>query len=492
MAGSNLNIEFTNDKYLNRFQVAEELGTSLIDHIWRDILLYRRGMSVTLPIIDNAKFNYTLTQTPKVISLFGDLSSRINTCINAYDKLMNGSIAKYTLTHDMLKASLKAVAKQNGLDASEITLQNIIEHQCYDQAYQVVINYYNALERLSKATYEQVSEDFLATYYAVLTGQEELTSFYRVYDSDSPSSRYLVGAEYDDGVPVGVIEELTNKVIAFATDKDIPVLTRVVGTIYMFNYIKPFDKCNTEMGILAAKSILANSGLSVAAVYVPIEQMILDKDLFGSICREVQKSRDFTYFFLKGSDDILNSFSVIIDRIIQVNAKALENTMNVGDDVKKFKEEFGFEPEKGLIDEVKPEPIFEQPVVEEVLPIKPAPAPKAPAHEQTPVAPAPAPVIKAAPPAKFDNKPISDLSEKELKARELDILESDPYIKKGQAHFYVRHCTKGRFYTIQEYKKFEGCVYETARTSMDNLAMRGYYRREQIKNKFVYTPIDKE
>ena len=73
-----------------------------------------------------------------------------------------------------------------------------------------------------------------------------------------------------------------------------------------------------------------------------------------------------------------------------------------------------------------------------------------------------------------------------------NLLEQDPFLKKGQAHFYVRHCTMGKYYTIQQYKKCEGCVYETARTSMDNLAKLGYYRREQVKNKFVYTPISKE
>ena len=73
-----------------------------------------------------------------------------------------------------------------------------------------------------------------------------------------------------------------------------------------------------------------------------------------------------------------------------------------------------------------------------------------------------------------------------------DLLEMDPMLKKSQAHFYVHHCTQGRYYTIQQFVKFEGCVYETGRTSMDDLAKLGYYRRDQIKNKFVYTPINKE
>ncbi len=475
MAGSELNVKFTNEKYMTRMEVAKSLGTNLIDQIWREIIVYRRGMAVELPIFDNAHFHFNLTQTPKVINIMGEIIGRVSKCDALFDKLMNGSIAKYTLTHDMLKTALKCVAKFNNIDVSEITLQNIIEHQCNDERYQVIINYFNALERLSKASYEQFGEEFLANYYAILKGQEELTSFYRVNDSNSPSSRFLVGAEFNNGVPAHLIEDMMNSVIAFANDRNHSLLTRLVATIFMFNYIKPFEDFNLEISLIAAKAILSSSGLSLASVYVPLELILNDKDLFGEISREVLKSHDFTYALLKGNDSINAAFDAIIDRIVQVNAKALEATITMGDDAKKFKEEFGIEPAKDIFEEARPQPIPTPEVA-----TRPAPAPVV------------APAVHAAPQKPIDNRPTSDLSEKELKAREIDILESDPYIKKGQAHFYVRHCTKGKFYTIQEYKRFEGCVYETARTSMDNLAYRGYYRREQIKNKFVYTPIDKE
>lgn len=480
MAGSDLNVKFTNEKYMTRMDVAKSLGTNLIDQIWREIIVYRRGMSVELPIFDNARFHFNLTQTPKVVNLIAELSGRVSRCENLFDKLMNGSIAKYTLTHDMLKSALKCVAKFNGIDVSEITLQNIIEHKCNDLSYQVIINYFNALERLSKASYEQFGEEFLANYYAILKGQEELTSFYRVNDTNSPSARFLVGAEYNNGVQAHLIEEMMNSVISYANDRNQPLLNRLISTIFMFNYIKPFEDFNLEMSLISAKAILSSSGLSIASVYVPLELILNDKNLFGDISREVLKSHDFTYAFLKGSDSIFASFDAIIDRIIQVNARALEATITMGDNAKKFKEEFGIEPSKDVFEEARPQPA---PAPAPVVAPKPVPAPSP--------APSPAPATHVAEPKPFDNRPTSDLSEKELKARELDILESDPYIKKGQAHFYVRHCTKGKFYTIQEYKRFEGCVYETARTSMDNLALRGYYRREQIKNKFVYTPIDK-
>ena len=74
---------------------------------------------------------------------------------------------------------------------------------------------------------------------------------------------------------------------------------------------------------------------------------------------------------------------------------------------------------------------------------------------------------------------------------EQDLLESDPSLKKGEAYFYARHCTMNKRYTIAQYKKELGCAYETARTSMEHLAELGYYRKEQVKNKFVYTPINR-
>jgi hypothetical protein len=70
------------------------------------------------------------------------------------------------------------------------------------------------------------------------------------------------------------------------------------------------------------------------------------------------------------------------------------------------------------------------------------------------------------------------------------LVELYPNIKYTQALFYARHRTVGRFYTIGQFKDFLECAYETARTSMEFLTSIGLYRKEQLKNKFVYTPVD--
>ena len=80
-------------------------------------------------------------------------------------------------------------------------------------------------------------------------------------------------------------------------------------------------------------------------------------------------------------------------------------------------------------------------------------------------------------------------TEVKIEAITKKLLEVYPQLKKKQAHFYASHCQVGLNYTIEQFKKEEKTVYETARTSMEDLANRGFYKKLQIGKKFVYTPI---
>ena len=81
------------------------------------------------------------------------------------------------------------------------------------------------------------------------------------------------------------------------------------------------------------------------------------------------------------------------------------------------------------------------------------------------------------------------MSDKEVKEYTQYLLESNPYLNKKQASFLASHCVIGHYYTIQQFKKFARCAYETARTSMEKLVEQGYYEKTKVKNKFVYIPI---
>ena len=176
----------------------------------------------------------------------------------------------------------------------------------------------------------------------------------------------------------------------------------------------------------------------------------------------LNKSNGLTYAFIKGADLIIKAFDIAIDRILDVHAASLDSEVKLGSDERKIKEEFG----------PNPQPVKIKPAQPKVVETKNQIIAKA---EQNAL--------------HFDTE---NLSEKELKAKARELLERYPYMKKGQADFYVHHCTPGRYYTIQQYVKFEGVVYETARTSLDYLAGEGFYRKQSVKNKYVYTPINKE
>ena len=84
------------------------------------------------------------------------------------------------------------------------------------------------------------------------------------------------------------------------------------------------------------------------------------------------------------------------------------------------------------------------------------------------------------------------LDEKQALRLEQHLLELDPSLRKHEARFYARHCTLGKSYTIAQYKRMIGCVYETARTAMDHLVELGYYRKDSSNKKFIYTPIPRK
>lgn len=460
MAGTDLNQKYTIDKYCSRFEVAKILGTNLIDPLWNQILAFRKLHSMPLPFANALGVKYTITNLESISAKAGSINDKISSYIVGYGKLGSSPIAKATLTSEMLKIALKNIATRNKIDVSEITLQKLVRHEPTDGEYSLLKNYLRALEKLYSNPFEPLNENFLAEYYAILKGQEDnLIFFYRNVDNETVASKALVDREYDNGVPSKLIINMIDNFSQYISNTENSIVCRLAATFYMFNYIKPFSDLNTELACIVAKRIIASTEVESSAIYIPLESVINSHEFYSEVFKETQKTNDFTYVYIKGAELIDNALLAVLDRMVQVNAHVLDSVNKMGDDPVQIKKEFGIDVPKEPTITKKEEPFEYEPRV------------------------------------KVETKVVEEsnsLSEKELKAMENDMLESDPFIKKGQAHFYVRHCTKGKYYTIQQYKKCEGCVYETARTSMDNLSLRGYYRRENVKNKFVYTPIDKE
>lgn len=470
MADNTLAIRFSDENYSTRPEVAEALGTNLIEPIWNDILLYRKQFRKQINVFDITKVPFTITYVPKLAERIESLEEAISEYIVSFGGLNDGSVAKYTIFRDMCIAELRYIAKLNKINVNDVALNNIIEYKNTESLYDSLFRYFSAITHLEKNPKEQFDLKTIGIYYSIISGKEVESDFYRKTEIETQGQRFLINREYE-GSPVSEIPWLMNNLINYVNNSSDSFITKVAVTTYMINYIKPFEKHNKEMAAILTKLIVSLSDVESSAAYIPMELIVLDeKGTLNSVSREIQRSRDLTYELTRVIDMFSSALSIVADRIVQVTAQEVNNSYTFGESKEEFVAEFGFEPSKEIIEPKKEEVVVEQPKVEVKKPV---------VHKPIEI------IVR--------EKEVSDgPSDKQLRKMAQDLLEEDPLLKKGQAHFYVRHCTKGKYYTIQQYKKCEGCVYETARTSMDNLARLGYYRREQVKNKFVYTPIDKE
>ena len=457
MAIQDLNQRYTIEKYFSKQEVSRALGTNLIEPFWREISEFRRKFAIELPIFDASFIKYYLTYIDSVQGKTAQANDRVSSFVSSISKISNGSISEFTFVRDMLFAELKSIAKINNLDVSDITLSNIIQRIPVEPQYQILERYFESLQALRKDVFDNIDDSFLAKYYAILRGEEELTCFYREDDVETVASKSLIDKEYDQGIPSHLIDEVMAALLDYVNNFDISLVTRLSAIFFMFNYVKPFDLYNMELATLLAKRVLASTSIDSSCVFVPLESFLNDQSFFGEVSREVKRTHDFTYAFLRGAELINDSFDVAISKLSEVHITSIDKE-----------------------------------VISDEHPIRPEVAPKPSVEIKKPAQKA---LTKNQIQRNIESKTAVEtvkLSEKELKAKMYDLLEQDPFLKKNQAYFYVRHCTPGRYYSIQQFVKEIGCVYETGRTSMDNLAKLGYYRREQIKNKFVYTPINKE
>ena len=463
MSTNNLAVRFTDETYASRQQVARELGTNLIDSIWKQILDYRKDYVAQLNIFDVAKMPLSVTLTDNIVNNSRRIFEKIKSSSEDFTDLKDKSIEKEVLSKDMLKSSLRYLAHFKEIIINDIALDNIVKGNNSDLLYEPLTRYLEAVKSISVYDFNRIDENLIAQFLQILYGNNELLSFYRTKEIQIPSQKVLINREYA-GAPVALIETMMNATLNFINNENNDLVIRLATTLYMFNYIKPFERFNEEISILIVKCLLSKTADKTYASILPLEALILEeKDVLNIASKEVQKTRDLTYYLneiVRLLDDVISSFN---NRLIQLSRDSLEEeyfdkkpTVETTEKVKEIKEEapIVLKDVESAKEKVTPHISNNHPAVNVHL--------------------------------------FEELDEKSLNKAAQNLLESDPNLRASQAHFYVRHCTLGKYYTIQQYKKCERVVYETARTSMEYLARAGYYRREQVKNKFVYTPISKE
>lgn len=499
MANNELAIKFTDESYLTRAEVARTLGTNLIDTLWSQILNYRRQSEKALTVSDIYKMPYSVTLTDSIKNKVAQANNRCQEVIDTFSEMPNGSYEMANLKKEMFKLELRHYAKAKNIQVNDVALDNILFNKNSNPIYQPIVNYYRAISKFENDPFATINEDLLAEYLTILNDGKEITSFYRTAEISQPGQKALINREFN-GVPVAYIEDMMANLFNYIKGSGEDRIVKVATVHYIFNYIKPFDSYNDEIALILSRYILATYGLGEAPAFIPFEKVFTDKaDLFKVANRETQKLHDVTYHvmaFMSLQEDAVRDF---LDCAFRLRRNSAEQAYYGSQTQNEFKPQPKVEQSTPVVEQPKQtstnsfysthfraEPVqkpVEQPksVVEQ---------PKVEVRVEQPKPSVDTSITTSKPAVSVHE--FEDLDEKALRKAETNLLHRDPNLKKAQAHFYVRHCTLGECYTIQEFKKMERCVYETARTSMDGLARLGYYRREQIKNKFVYTPISKD
>lgn len=508
MGKNDLAIRFTEGKYATRSEVSKELKMSLIDGIWSDILAYRSSFNRYLSIKSIEKNQLVVCFCPSITALVNSGETKLVRLMREYSLVnqSNGDLQRFD--DECQIRSLRALAREHELEVSDPYLRSLIHGDIKElsPSLRVLSRYLEALRFIRRSYVSPIDVDYLAELYSRLVGTSELTSFYRTTEDTNRENRVLIDRIYTCA-PTFLIEGMMESLFSFLSTSTLSNLAKAAVAYYYINYIRPFPTFSDEIALLIAKAILAHGDLGEIGALLPIESLLSEnQEEIARLFVEVQKTSDVTYFLNFALKQIENKCDELFDFNAQLKASMLKNDFYRPDEVQQptpavsytYEQPSLFDAQEETTQRVQPQPnpqpiIQEQPKVEPVIehveepkpvaeeikheepqPIKEEPV-KEPVQEQI--------AVSYIPPA---------LDEKQALRLEQHLLELDPSLRKHEAHFYARHCTLGKSYTIAQYKRMIGCVYETARTAMDHLVELGYYRKDSSNKKFIYTPIPRK
>ncbi|MDD2398310.1 MAG: hypothetical protein WCX47_00145 [Bacilli bacterium] len=500
--------DFCDDTYATRQEVVKATQTTMVDPFWNQILEYRSRFArpVGLKTVDNEPYRVVIT--PAISEKINQLERKLSKALMRLSRLSPDDITAIIVRDNQYKATLKSVAKRYKLTPTDSFLHSVVRGNVSAPAVEtmVLVNYFNALKYIETKHDIPLDEDYIGFLYEIMNGGAELTQFYRNKEVRDPSQRALVDRVYI-AAPVSRIDDMMASLIGFVNNDGLMVIIRALFAYFYFAYIKPFEFYSEELAMLTLKSVLMRNDFEQIASLLNLEKILItNPDRMEMLTYEVKRSADFTYLLLDLLALFNSAIDELLDQVLTVEKQAL------------IDENYQVEAAKPAND-IPPQPLFSavsKPVVEkeiaveQELEIKEKSTPTAEVEVENPSSPVkevsseseerkePVPELReqrlAGAAINYEQKLAVDalpigLDEADAAKLEIHLREMDPTLKKGEAYFYARHCTLGKFYTIDQFKKTLNCAYETARTSMDHLVESGYYRKEQYKNKFIYTPV---
>lgn len=483
--------KFSNEKYLTKQQVAREMGSTLIESIWNEVLAYRQNFMTQLTLRTVEKDRLRVVQTPKISDKVNTVERRFTKVLYSLSELqqLTDQIENFELA--LLEKVLNSVAHKYDVELSTTFVYNLYHGNVSAPSPRelIFINYYEALKKVKEAKNRPLDENLLIEIGEYFNDLTMRTYVYRQTEYKDPQQTALIGRVFIH-VPVNQVSDMITDLLGFMQVSSAPLFVKFSALLFFTNYIKPFELYSEEIAILLAKSFLVQNDLESFAHLLDFERLLgQNREEADEVMLEVKRTSDLTYFidFLtRVADEMLDEVEKLIGKLKVVKIVQERHDVSTSE-APKVQNESG---QISLFDtdvepEVTPTPKRD---VREIIGYKEQPTVKTEVPVVEPVVPV---VSRTAANIAIGELPVV-LSESEAKLLERHLLESDPSLSRSEATFYARHCTLGKYYTIANFREYIGCAYETARTSMDHLANAGYYDKQKLKNKFIYTPVERK
>lgn len=462
----NFGIRFTEEQYATKDDVKKALNISSIDSIWDKVCQYRAYYTRQIDLKNIERVPFSIVLPSKLSSKIINLEKKLSKVLIKYS-MSKIKDEEYSLRfrEQCYIEILKVVSKNYDVALDIDTLNAIINNSMFNLPIEYVFidRYYQCLKNIEMRHNGSLHESSIVSLYCKLRGLDfnvdDLTQYYRKSDLIDKSDHVFIGKHYD-AAPLDRIEDMLKSLCDFLNNSTLFSFVKASIAYFYINYIKPFEYYNEEMALLLFKYILAKEDFDDLASLISLEEILSkenEKNL-NFLSRESELKLDMTYITNYLVDVSLTKINELMASFEDFDySKVYEETYQ-NSTISLQKNDFKD------VHEVSNERVFEH--SEEIDGVKFM------KNVSIPTLP-------------------TGLDEKDANLVASNLLEIYPSMKSGQAQFYSRHCTIGKYYTISQYKKEQDVAYETARTSMDNLANLGLYKKEQIKNKFVYTPVVK-
>lgn len=419
--------KYTDSLYASREDVSQAYNSDDVKSIWDNVLLYRSFYDEETELIDKEGNHYKVCLTKNILSECYNLQTRIIERLLSYSHLEKDLSVLFSV--EQLKKSLEQTAKFNSIVLSDAVIDKIARNELEN----ATPKHFTLLAYEKSFRYALSLPKFdleaIENINKLLSGEDKDSTVSYRKENNADVINPLILPSYTD------IPKYFETLFSFLSQEEIPLLIRALGIVYFFSYLRPFELFNEETSGLVAKCFLKCNHLSYFGFFLPFESLSYTTSAsYFKKLKQSETSLDLTYFLESTIRFLHYGFDLTEKDFLSFEEKNKERELSSS-----LKEEKS--------DVTTNSVVFALP----------------------------------------DFPTMQNESEIEILAKKL--MSVYPQLKKKQAHFYAGHCQVGLNYTIEQFKKEEKSVYETARTSMEDLANRGFYRKLQIGKKFVYTPI---